>query len=151
MPLFRDNSRRTIGLAIATVFGGYYVATNMVPHSLQAFNLIQTIVAVLAVAALAALVTQHHRREGELLTQHQEEMILVGAFGLAWVAILIAFRAYRQPGGSGAAVGVVTPSLSSKGVERDTARNRVANSKVHRNGPYYGYGDARYVVEEWYY
>ena len=93
----------------------------------------------------------------------------MGAFGLAWVgelvlfwvgcaeligyvAILIAFRAYRQPGGSSAGAvtaGVVTPS--PKGAERDTARNRVANSKAHRNGPYYGHGDARYVVEEWYY
>ena len=30
-------------------------------------------------------VAQHHMREGQLLTQTQEEMILIGGFGLFWL------------------------------------------------------------------
>ena len=30
-------------------------------------------------------VSQHHLREGHLLTQTQEEMILIGGFGLFWL------------------------------------------------------------------
>jgi hypothetical protein len=30
-------------------------------------------------------VSQHHMREGHLLTQTQEEMILIGGFGLFWL------------------------------------------------------------------
>ena len=30
-------------------------------------------------------VAQHHMREGQLLTQTQEEMLLIGGFGLFWL------------------------------------------------------------------
>ncbi|KAJ7700112.1 hypothetical protein B0H17DRAFT_925803, partial [Mycena rosella] len=40
-----------------------------------------------------------HRREGHLLTQTQEEMLLVFCFGLFWMAALLGWRALRAQGG----------------------------------------------------
>jgi len=151
MALFRDNSRRTVGFGLTIVFGGYYVVTNMMPHSLLAFSMIQTMVALLALGTVIFLVLQHHEREGQLLTHAQEEMILMGAGGLFWIAVLIAFRAYRQRGGE---MGVSTGSLSPPGARtgaslRDTPRNRAAaaaarGSPCDENGRYC-------IVEEWMY
>jgi len=155
------------GLTI--VFGGYYVVTNMIPHSLRtlyacplqitvnddcfvvAFSMIQTMVALLALGTLIFLVLQHHEREGQLLTHAQEEMILMGAGGLFWIAILIAFRAYRQRGGEmGVSTGSLSPAGARTGVDlRDTPRNRAAaaaarGSPCDENGRYC-------IVEEWMY
>ena len=75
---------------------------------LDAFTLAQTSVAILAIGTLMILyvikswrsiisapntcvlltcyhsIVTHHRRNGQVLTQDQEEMILIGAFGLFW-------------------------------------------------------------------
>lgn len=52
------------------------------------------------------LVMLHHRREGQLLTQTQEEMVLIAGFGLFWVATLLGWRAFTHgsvsPGQAGA-------------------------------------------------
>jgi len=141
MPLFRDNSRRTIGLAMAILFGGYHFATNMIPHSLHAFNFMQSFVAVVALASLMVLVMHHHRQEGGLLTQAQEELILICSFGFFWIALLIAFRAYRQQGGAMMGNGVGS-SHSNSNRGGDTGGKR----------PYPCSGDAAYcIVEEWSY
>jgi len=35
----------------------------------------------------------YHRKNGHLLTQGQEEILLIGGFGMFWVAVLLAWRA----------------------------------------------------------
>ncbi|KAF4574594.1 hypothetical protein EYR36_005942 [Pleurotus pulmonarius] len=80
MPLFTDRPlRSTAGVAAALTVA--YVISSMT-SSMQAFHLTQTSVAILAISSLLFLVTMHHRREGHLLTQSQEEMVLIGGFGL---------------------------------------------------------------------
>lgn len=42
-------------------------------------------------------VLAHHRSEGQqFLSPGQEEALVIGAFGLAWLAMLITFRVFRQ-------------------------------------------------------
>jgi len=102
----------------------------------------QSCVAVLALASLMVMIAHHHRREGGLLTQPQEEMILMGAFGLFWIALLIGFRAYRQPGPTG--VG----GSSNRGSNRDRGGDAAGGGKL----PYPCSGDSAYcIVEEWSY
>ncbi|TCD66993.1 hypothetical protein EIP91_000673 [Steccherinum ochraceum] len=82
-----DSEVAAAGVALAA-----HLITSLVPGTLlliaygmeDVFNMMQSTVAILAVAALAYLVVTHHRREGQVLTQTQEEMLLIGAFGLFW-------------------------------------------------------------------
>jgi len=146
MPIFRgENSRKLIGFALVIVFGGYQLVSSL-PASHNVFNFAQTSVAVLALAALVFLVAQHHMREGHLLTQTQEEMILIGGFGLFWIAMLIAYQAYRSRALGPTGGGALTPS---------TVDVRGAGQEGNKGG---GGGqrpcspDAAYcVVEEWSY
>jgi len=125
------------------LFGGYHFATNIIPHSHHAFNLMQSLVAVLALASLMVLVAHHHRREGGLLTQPQEEMILIGAVGLFWIALLIGFRAYRQSGDVG--VG----GSSNRGRSRERGGDAAGGGG---KPPYPCSGDSAYcIIEEWSY
>ncbi|GJJ07463.1 hypothetical protein Clacol_001665 [Clathrus columnatus] len=109
MPLFRHHPFRSIG----------YVA----------FSLTSSSVAILALSSLAIMIVAHHTRQGQIMTQTQEEMLLIGAFGLFWLckricdpyrndeemindllifsAFLVILRAYRardQPEQSNASV-----------------------------------------------
>ncbi|OBZ76160.1 Ubiquitin-conjugating enzyme E2 8 [Grifola frondosa] len=95
MALFQGRIARSV-TAAALAAAGAHAVMKFIPSSLQTFNLMQSSVAILALASLAVLVVAHHSRNGQLLTQTQEEMILIGAFGLTWFAILIALRAFRQ-------------------------------------------------------
>jgi len=61
-----------------------------------AYTLAQTSVAILAIGSLMVFIVTHHRRSGQVFTQDQEEMILIGAFGLFWFAFLVAWRSIRQ-------------------------------------------------------
>jgi hypothetical protein len=63
---------------------------------MRAFTLAQSAVAILAIGSLMVFIVAHHRRNGQVFTQDQEEMILIGAFGLFWFAFLVAWRAIRQ-------------------------------------------------------
>ncbi|KAJ6599053.1 hypothetical protein DFH09DRAFT_902085, partial [Mycena vulgaris] len=62
------------------------------------FHLTQTSVAILGVSGVIFLITMHHRREGHLLTQTQEEMLLIACFGLFWMAALLGWHALRAQG-----------------------------------------------------
>ncbi|CAL1700587.1 unnamed protein product [Somion occarium] len=81
------------GVALAA-----HLLTWILPDTLHVFTTMQSSVAILALASLAVLVVTHHRREANLLTQTQEEMILIAAFGFAWFAILVGIRAFRRLG-----------------------------------------------------
>ncbi|KII95195.1 hypothetical protein PLICRDRAFT_34032 [Plicaturopsis crispa FD-325 SS-3] len=96
-PLFsRHPVRMVAGAALAALAG--HLIMKLMPHSLHAFNLTQTSVAILALASLIVLIGVHHNREGQILTQTQEEVVLIGAFGLFWLAFLVAMRAFNAGG-----------------------------------------------------
>lgn len=96
MPLFRENPVRSVAAVIGALAIGYLLTKIL--SSFNAFHLTQTAIAMLAIAALMLFVTMHHRREGHLLTQTQEEMVLIAGFGLFWLAILLAWQGTGQRG-----------------------------------------------------
>ncbi|KAJ6485034.1 hypothetical protein C8R47DRAFT_1130617 [Mycena vitilis] len=53
----------------------------------------------MAVSGLIFLITMHHRRDGHLLTQTQEEMVLIFCFGLFWMSVLLAWHWLRSQSG----------------------------------------------------
>ncbi|KAL1747445.1 hypothetical protein HDZ31DRAFT_72215 [Schizophyllum fasciatum] len=112
MPLFRDHPvRSTAGVVIALAIA-HTVAR--VISSTSAFHYTQATLAVLSILAMMVLVTLHHRREGHLLTQTQEEMMLIGGFGLFWLAAYMGWRAVRQRSGGEA----LAPSTGGGGEVR---------------------------------
>ncbi|KAK7470632.1 ubiquitin-conjugating enzyme E2 H [Stygiomarasmius scandens] len=114
MPLFRDHPVRSTAIVTFTFLAGYWF-TRML-SSIHAFHFTQTSVAMLAIGALVYFISMHHRREGHLLTQTQEEMMLIGGFGLFWVAALLAWRAIQQRGtGTGTELGARPSSRGSGG------------------------------------
>ncbi|KAJ7591026.1 hypothetical protein C8J56DRAFT_781663 [Mycena floridula] len=94
MPLFRAHPIRSTVAVFVSLAAGHAVTRFF--SSWHAFHLTQTAVALLAIASLMLLVTMHHRREGQLLTQTTEEMILIGGFCLFWIAVLLAWRAFTH-------------------------------------------------------
>lgn len=113
MPLFRDRPiRSTVAAAIILGFGHFLTR---LMSSLHAFHLTQTSVAILAILSMMVFVTMHHRREGQLMTQTQEEMVLICAFGLFWVATLLAWRAYSHSAGDPGRAGEVDFPVASAG------------------------------------
>jgi len=64
-------------------------------------------------------VTVHHRREGQLMTQTQEEMVLIAAFGLFWVATLLAWRAFTHRSVDLGRAGEVDTPRASAGGQRE--------------------------------
>ncbi|KAL1755430.1 hypothetical protein FB107DRAFT_213520 [Schizophyllum commune] len=109
MPLFRDHPvRSTAGVVIALAIAHTVARVLSAP---AAFHYTQATLAVLSILAMMVLVTLHHRREGHLLTQTQEEMMLIGGFGLFWLAAYMGWRAVRQRSTGDA----VAPSTGSGG------------------------------------
>ncbi|KAF8484295.1 hypothetical protein JB92DRAFT_3029858 [Gautieria morchelliformis] len=140
MALFRHNRLRSAlyagGLAILV-----HIFHRFIPTSHFAFSLTSTSVAILALSSLAIMTVAHHTRQGQVMTQTQEEMLLIGAFGLFWLSFLVILRAFRNrhaPHEDPVASGVsVSTSVTSTG-------------KPKR--PEWCSGDAAYcVVEEWKY
>ncbi|KAI0003079.1 hypothetical protein BJV74DRAFT_815378 [Russula compacta] len=95
MSLFTGNLRRSVGAGFASILTGTLLIWTL-PSNMRAFALAQTSVAILAIGSLMVFIVAHHRRSGQVFTQDQEEMILIGAFGLFWFAFLVAWRAVRQ-------------------------------------------------------
>ncbi|KAH7929461.1 hypothetical protein BV22DRAFT_1002692 [Leucogyrophana mollusca] len=107
MALFTDHPFRHVIKAILALAMGH-ILMKLMPHSIrkvltqhtiEVVHLTQTSVTVLAIAALIYLVVLHHRSEsGRVMSQNQEEMILIGALGAFWFAFLLAMRAFGQTG-----------------------------------------------------
>ncbi|KAM5532299.1 hypothetical protein V8D89_014057 [Ganoderma adspersum] len=72
----------------------------LVPSSVQTYSLMQTAVAILAIASLAVWRQgPHPPQEKRILPlADQEEMVLIAAFGLMWFAVLLGWRAFQQRG-----------------------------------------------------
>jgi len=74
-----------------------------------------TSVAILALSSLAILTVAHHTRQGQVLTQTQEEMLLIGAFGLFWLSFLVILRAFRSRNTHGGQAAGPTAPVSATG------------------------------------
>lgn len=117
MDLFRTRPTQSFVTAAVVAFGAHLIL-HLLPADLRVFTLMQTAVAVLALAAVMVMVVLHHRRSGNIFTHEQEERILIAAFGLFWLALLIAFRASYQNNTVGAGS---TGEASVPNVVPDTA------------------------------
>ncbi|KAI0045292.1 hypothetical protein FA95DRAFT_1468584, partial [Auriscalpium vulgare] len=105
----------------------------------------QAAVALLATASLMIYIVSHYRRIGPVLTDSQEELILVSAFGLFWLALLVAWRAVRQ--GSPLAYGHVG---DIGGVSTAASPPRRDTGFTGKGGPWpCSSDDVICVVEEW--
>ncbi|KAH9006994.1 hypothetical protein EDB86DRAFT_36410 [Lactarius hatsudake] len=144
MSLFTGNLRRSVGAGLGSFFTGTLLMW-MVPSNLHAFALAQTSVAILAIGSLMIFVVTHHRRNGQVLTQDQEEMILIVAFGLFWFAFLVACRAFWQR----------RSAEGELGMSGLPAPRRQAGFTGSARGGYKTWPCSRYdvdcVVEEWSY
>lgn len=107
-------SRSSQAAALA-IFIGHYM-TKLISSS-HAFHLTQTSIAVVSIALLVVMITMHHRMEGQLLTQTQEEAVLIGGFVLLWIAVLVAWRAFttKNVGGSQTLAEMPSPCSSDVG------------------------------------
>jgi len=145
--LFQERTVRSITAAALAAFVAH-VLTLMIPPSMHTFNLMQSSVAMLALASLSLLVVMHHRRSGQFLTQMQEEMILIAAFGLFWFAVLVAYRAFNQRTADPRSIGEV--SLASATQTGRGSSERVPPGFTAGRRTYPCSSDAVYcVVEEW--
>ncbi|KAI0320828.1 hypothetical protein OF83DRAFT_487316 [Amylostereum chailletii] len=141
MSLFAENPRRNVAYGIGAVLVAH-AFMRVIPHTLHAYTLTQTSVAVLAMSSLMVFIVAHHRRSGNVLTIAQEELIIVSALGFFWLAMLVAWRAIRQ-GGSGGPGEIDLASAT-----RRTSARQTGFAGSNRGWPCSG-DDAYCIVEEW--
>ncbi|KAJ7890787.1 hypothetical protein B0H13DRAFT_1626114 [Mycena leptocephala] len=124
MALFRDHPIRSVASGEPIVAAALFIAhvVSLFVSFFHVFHLTQTSVAILAVSGLIFLITMHHRREGHLLTQTQEEMVLIFCFGLFWMSMLLGWRALRGQGGNPRLAGGTNTRAPVINVRRDTQR-----------------------------
>ncbi|KAI0719518.1 hypothetical protein C8T65DRAFT_635585 [Cerioporus squamosus] len=148
MSLFEGRVGRSAMYA-AGAAGIAHLVMRLVPSSVQTYSLMQTAVAILAIASLGVMVVTHHRRNGNMLTHMQEEMVLITAFGLLWFAVLLGWRAMQQRTMSpGDAAGTDLASASRAG----RGANPYNEGFTPGRRPYPCSSDSVYcVVEEWTY
>ncbi|EAU84801.2 hypothetical protein CC1G_00320 [Coprinopsis cinerea okayama7 len=112
MPLFQENRWRSAIVATVAVGLGHFVTKMLVsPGSSQ---LLQSFVAVIAIGALVFLIIMHHRQEGQILTQPQEEAALIGGLALLWIVIVVGWRALSG-GGDESGIGYSRGGAMSRG------------------------------------
>ncbi|KAJ6539361.1 hypothetical protein B0H19DRAFT_1178656 [Mycena capillaripes] len=139
MALFRDHPIRSVA-SVATALFIAHVLSIFVSF-FHVFHLTQASVAILAVSGLIFLITMHHRREGHLLTQTQEEMVLIFCFGLFWMSVLLGWHALRALGRN--------PELAG-GTNAGVAVRRESQRPVAGVRPYpCSIDDAYCIVEEY--
>jgi len=106
--LFSHNPIRSAAAAAVIVSIAHY-GTNWL-SSLHAFQVTQAIIATLALGALLALIVLHHRMEGQMLNQTQEEMAVIAFLALLWVVFLVVWKSFAGTGGAGISEDGVVPS-----------------------------------------
>ncbi|EJD53781.1 hypothetical protein AURDEDRAFT_157026 [Auricularia subglabra TFB-10046 SS5] len=89
--LFRNHRMRSLGVAALAVLAAHLGARRLPP---RLDFIASMVVALLALAAVVLLVIAANRRRADVLTQTQEEMVLLFAFGLFWFCILLVLRWY---------------------------------------------------------
>ncbi|KAJ7771379.1 hypothetical protein DFH07DRAFT_804156 [Mycena maculata] len=147
MVLFVNHPIRSVASVVAALFIAHVVS--LFVSFFHVFHLTQTSVAILAVSGLIFLITMHHRRDGHLLTQTQEEMVLIFSFGLFWMAMLLGWRALRERGtGSNLRSTSGLESPVDPGVQAVNRQQRPAGIRPVRPYPC-GFDDAYCVVEDY--
>jgi len=68
----------------------------MLPVSHDTLRWVEVIVGFMALSWLTSLLYNDYRRGGMLLSAAREELLLVGAFGLFWLAVAAIFRAWHR-------------------------------------------------------
>ncbi|PPQ72915.1 hypothetical protein CVT26_014578 [Gymnopilus dilepis] len=114
MPLFNKNPIRSAAtdVSAAIVVSVAHFATKYLT-SLHAFHLTQTSIAILAISALLFMIMMHHRMDGQVMSQTQEEMAVIGIFALFWVVAVIGYRSYTsKQGGGGGVTDLAVPKAS---------------------------------------
>ncbi|KAJ7129654.1 hypothetical protein C8R44DRAFT_777334 [Mycena epipterygia] len=145
MALFRDHPIRSAATVAAVLFGAH--VASLFVSLFHVFHLTQTSVAILAVSGLIFLITMHHRREGHLLTQTQEEFLLISCFGLFWMAVLLGWHALgAQRGNPSSTSGLMSDARVQAGM-----RERPATPMGQQVRPYpCSIDDAYCIVEDYY-
>ncbi|KAI0036833.1 hypothetical protein K488DRAFT_81819 [Vararia minispora EC-137] len=142
-PLFTGNVRRNFTLVAIAVASAHAIA-RVIPLTLRAMTLSQTVVALLALSALSVFVYEHHRRAGNLLTIQHEEYVLIATVSLAWLVVLIAWRAIMQ---NSAGAAISAPVVANT---RDGRHSRGWGRNARGGWPYGCAPDDMYCVyEEW--
>ncbi|EMD40698.1 hypothetical protein CERSUDRAFT_91436 [Gelatoporia subvermispora B] len=147
MPV-RSRVTRVIA-AVFLIICAIHFTLRYLPDSIYTFNIMQTSVAMLALASLSFLVLTHHKRNGLYLTSEQEEWIFIGAFGLFWLATIVAWRAWnRAPAEVISATMTDAATVAGAAPAKAVARPGIAD----RRKQWPCSSDAVYcVVEEWSY
>ncbi|EJT98293.1 hypothetical protein DACRYDRAFT_24741 [Dacryopinax primogenitus] len=68
----------------------------LLPVSPTVLRWIEVLVGFMALSWLTSLLYNDYRRGGMLLSSAREELLLVGAFGLFWLAVAAIFRAWHR-------------------------------------------------------
>jgi hypothetical protein len=123
MPLFSRNPLRSAAIA-AIVLSFAHFSTQAL-SSLNAFHFTQTSIGVLTLAALIFVVLMHHKMEGQVMTEGQEEMLLIGMLALMWMVILVGWKSFRAKngGGGGVSTDVVSNTPQKPGRYSDPCLN----------------------------
>jgi len=68
----------------------------------------------------------HHRMDGQVMSQAQEEMAVIGIFALFWVVFIVGYRSFMsKQGGGGGVPGVGIPKTSSQDWQDPCTRDGV--------------------------
>jgi len=94
--LFSHNPIRSAATAAVIVSVAHYGTKFL--SSLHAFHLAQAIIATVAIGALLALIILHHRMEGQMLNQSQEEIAVIAFLALLWVVFLVGWKSFASTG-----------------------------------------------------
>ncbi|KAF8195876.1 hypothetical protein K438DRAFT_1826667 [Mycena galopus ATCC 62051] len=151
MALFRDHPIRAVASVVTVLFIAHVVS--LFVANFHVFHLTQTSVTMLAVSGLMFLITLHHRREGQFLTQTQEEMVLIFCFGLFWMSALLGWHSLRQGGSPGLHLAAGGRGANHAEVPVvDVRRRPMGGFPGQQARPYpCAYDDAYCVVEEYTY
>jgi len=74
-----------------------HLGQRLLPQTLFAAIMAEGAVAFIALAAAALFVIAHHKRgQHRVMNQTQEEVVLIGLFGLFWFAFLVGLRVWQN-------------------------------------------------------
>jgi len=89
-----------------------HLAQRLLPQTLFAAIMAEGAVAFIALAAVALFVIAHHKKgHHRVMNQTQEEVVLIGLFGLFWFAFLVGLRVWQNQNHYLQGTPTVTPAV----------------------------------------
>ncbi|PPQ77781.1 hypothetical protein CVT25_011216 [Psilocybe cyanescens] len=67
----------------------------------------------------ADMIMMHHKMDGQIMTQRQEEMAVIGIFALFWVVFLVGYKSITSKQGGGGTADLGFPKVSQDSHWRD--------------------------------